>query len=32
MFVTQDERLFSNLYVQRIDGDRPQQVTWLSNL
>ena len=32
MFVAQDERLFSNLYVQRIDGDRPQQVTWLSNL
>jgi Tol biopolymer transport system component/C-terminal processing protease CtpA/Prc len=32
VYVAQDERLFSNLYVKRIDGDQPRQITFLSNL
>lgn len=32
VYVAQDERLFSNLYVQRIDEDTPRQITFLSNL
>ncbi|HEU5103085.1 MAG TPA: S41 family peptidase [Roseiflexaceae bacterium] len=32
VFIAQDERFFSNLYVQRLDEDRPRQITFLSNL
>jgi Tol biopolymer transport system component/C-terminal processing protease CtpA/Prc len=32
VFIAQDERFFSNLYVQRIDEDRARQITFLSNL
>lgn len=31
-FVAQDDRLFSNLYLQRVGEDQPHQVTFLSNL
>jgi len=32
VFIAQDQRFFSNLYIQRIDEDRPKQITFLSNL
>jgi Tol biopolymer transport system component/C-terminal processing protease CtpA/Prc len=32
VFAAQDERAFSNLYVQRIDEDAPRRITSLSNL
>jgi hypothetical protein len=32
VFIAQDQRFFSNLYIQRIDEDSPKQITFLSNL
>ena len=32
VFIAQDERWFSNLYVQRIDEQTPRQITFLSNM
>jgi Tol biopolymer transport system component/C-terminal processing protease CtpA/Prc len=32
VFIAQDERFFSNLYVQRIDEDTARQITFLSNI
>ena len=32
VYIAQDERLFSNLYVQRIDEEQSHQITFLSNL
>ncbi len=32
VFIAQDQRFFSNLYIQRIDETRPKQITFLSNL
>jgi Tol biopolymer transport system component/C-terminal processing protease CtpA/Prc len=32
VFIAQDQRLFSNLYIQRIDETHAKQITFLSNL
>src|SRR5262245_40413155 len=32
VFIAQDARSFSNLYIQRIDEETPHQITFLSNL
>ncbi|MEP7189318.1 MAG: S41 family peptidase, partial [Roseiflexaceae bacterium] len=32
VFIAQDQRFFSNLYIQRIDETSPKQITFLSNL
>jgi tricorn protease len=32
VFIAQDQRFFSNLYIQKIDESSPKQITFLSNL